>query len=258
MVMPIVGAVLGAGGAGLSWYGTQRQEDAMQDAQGRYEGRLGDFYRGQQGMNREFTDRYRGVEDERNAAVSRTLGEFMAPGYGREAGDTATIDSTLSRARGAGGAPAAPRGGQAGRWAGAVQDRNSAAVGRTREVAADAGSVGRMALGQNKALGDFNIAETGLRRRVGDISQQEQLRRAQMQRELQELEQMSQLDYNHALGVGGDLRQIGGWMGAAGSLSGSMSAGQGRRPAGQTGQSPSWQGGTDPSNAPVGYDPYLR
>lgn len=210
------GAILGVAGAGMGAVGANQQRRAMAGASRNYQRELDDYYANEERVGREYRDQYRGISDARLGQIGSTLGQYMAPGYSQEPGDTATIDSALaafSRPNpGAGGT------GAASGWGERVAAKTGDATDRLRTISGDASMLRRIGDRQSGALTDMGIADKRLGRQVGDIQSMEQVRRADLAKLLQSINARGQHNFDKASRQGRDWMTVGSLVGAGGQL----------------------------------------
>ncbi len=222
----MVYALLGAlAGAGLNAYGASEQNGAMRKANQQYQAGLGDYYAQDAANTADFQRQYQNIGDRRLNRIGGALDQYMATPYGQTATDTGTIDRALAQVGGSSN-PGADMGGAASGWGRGVQDRTDAATGRMRTIAGDANQLRRQGEGQTRALQDQSMADQGFMREQGNLQKLEQLRRAKMAQQLQQLNIRSQGAFDQASRVGQDWKTVGSALGAGGGLMDSFGGGK--------------------------------
>lgn len=213
------GALLGVAGGVLGAYGAQKQERAMGDANQWYGAQLNDYYARQRAAADQTQAQYRDIGNRSMQNLGTGLQGYMATPYGRTAGDTSTAQTALQQI-GSGGNPgqAAGLGGAASTWGAGIAERNQGFADRQQLIAGNANAQQRQSLGQNTALSNYDTQQTRLGSEAQDLAMMDALRQAELERQLQQLNQAGQDKFTYAQGVGSDLQMIGGLMGASGGL----------------------------------------
>ncbi len=222
MVYQLIGALAGAG---LSAYGANAQKDAMGKANRQYQAGLGDYYARDAADTAALQRQYEDIGNRRLNRVGGALDQYMATPYGQTTADTGNIDRALAQVGGSSN-PGSGMGGAAAGWGRGVQERTDAATGRMRTVAGDANQLRRQGEGQTRALQDQGVADQGFMREQGNLQKLEQLRRAKMAGQLQQLNMRSQGAFDQASRVGRDWQSVGGMLGASGGLMDSFGGGK--------------------------------